>query len=144
MIHIPHGDANDSQIQRLDYLTEHKRWEAEKTREAHQLDDDMIEEGLLEEAMSSHMSSSATRPEQQIEEVDYILDQEEHELQELIAMMEQEQDNASQHYGSDDEDYDQIFMECTSAAEPQQLQHQILPNTDANASFDDVDVMDMS
>ena len=77
--------------------------------------------------------------EQEMEEADYILAQEEYELQQLIASMEEDQsvlDNASQHYGSDDEDYDQIFMEVTDAT-----------NTERpfdNSNFEDTDAMDMT
>lgn len=76
-------------------------------------------------------------------EAEYIQAQEESELQELIASMEDDnQDTTSQHYGSDDDDYDQIFMECTVSENivPQQQRHFESPNR----SFDDVDAMDMS
>lgn len=76
-----------------------------------------------------------------MDEADYMLAQEEYELQELIASMEYEHEMASQHYGSDDDDYDQIFMECASAAELQ-LPHQQQPQLETNP--DDVDAMDMS
>lgn len=55
-------------------------------------------------------------------EADYVAAQEEYELQQLIAAMEQqdqENDAASQHFGSDDEDYDQLFMECTTIHDQQ-------------------------
>ncbi|KAJ4294530.1 hypothetical protein N0V90_008221 [Kalmusia sp. IMI 367209] len=127
-------DARGEQIQRLDYISEHKRWEAEKTREAPQFEHDAIEYELEEFASSM--------PRQDFDEVDYILEQEEHELQELIASMErEEQDNASQHYGSDDEDYDELFMEYTSALELQQGQQQQIEQHTDNS---DADAMDMS
>lgn len=72
-------------------------------------------------------------------EADYIAAQEEYELQQLIASMEQEPDTRSQHYGSDDEDYDSIFMECAMTQESQHLQHsQTAPN-----GFQSEDQMDM-
>jgi hypothetical protein len=81
-----------------------------------------------------------------MEEADYVLAQEEREMQELIASMEEQ--DPSQHYGSDDEDYDQLFMECTSvSALRHQHQQRQQPRQDACASFEnfpDADAMDMS
>jgi hypothetical protein len=79
--------------------------------------------------------------EQEMEEADYILAQEEYELQQLIASMEEDQsvlDNTSQHYGSDDEDYDQIFMEVTDATNTER------PFDNANFEDADTDAMDMT
>lgn len=76
-----------------------------------------------------------------MEEADHIFAQEEYELEQLVASMEEDQglpDTASQHYGSDDEDYDQIFMECTTAADTEQ------PFEYTNANFQDMDAMDMT
>jgi len=81
-------------------------------------------------------------PEQEVEEADYVLAQEEREMQELIASMGEEQD-ASQHYGSDDEDYDQLFMEYTTASAPQMSQHH-QPHQDMSTNYPDADAMDMS
>ncbi|KAF2441453.1 hypothetical protein P171DRAFT_336224, partial [Karstenula rhodostoma CBS 690.94] len=106
-------DARGEQIQRLDHISEQKRWEAEKARQALQIHDDRIEEEIEELASSL--------PEQEMEEADYVLAQEEREMQELIASMEEQ--DASQHYGSDDEDYDQLFMEYTDVSALRQ-QHQ--------------------
>jgi hypothetical protein len=91
--------------------------------------------------VSSYTSSSAPQTEQEMEEADYILAQEEFELQQLIASMEEAQsvpDNASQHYGSDDEDYDQIFMEVTDATSTEH------PFDDMNTNMADADAMDMT
>lgn len=71
-------------------------------------------------------------------EADYIAAQEDYELQQLIASMEQESDTKSQHYGSDD-DYDSIFMACAMTSEsqyPQQLHH-------ATSGLQEVDMIDM-
>jgi len=46
------------------------------------------------------------------------------------------QDAMPQHYGSDDEDYDRIFMECTAAADTEQQY--------TNTNFEDADAMDMT
>ena len=83
-----------------------------------------------------------------MDEVDYVLAQEEQEMRELIALMEDEPDNASQHYGSDDEDYDQLFMEYSSTMQPQpqsqQQNHQQQGFSDPSMSIADSDAMDMS
>lgn len=85
-------------------------------------------------------------PEQEMTEADYVLAQEEREMQELIASMEEQ--DASQHYGSDDEDYDQLFMEYTDAStmhQQHQQQEELRQNTNAGfVHFSDADAMDMS
>ena len=131
--------TDSDQIQRLDFISSHKRWEAEKARQAPELEQDYPDEEVWEEAASSYISSSAPQPEWEIEEADYILAQEENELRQLVASLEEDQgpqDTASQHYGSDDEDYDQIFMGCTTASDTEQRPEH------TNASFDDPDAMD--
>ncbi|KAF2280600.1 uncharacterized protein EI97DRAFT_368402 [Westerdykella ornata] len=109
--------ARGEQIQKLDWISEQKRWEAQKTREAPELKDDVIEELVTESALEASSApsfqSNEPRTERDIAEAEYILAQEERELQELIAAMEEEQrngDDTSEHYGSDDDDYDEIFM----------------------------------
>lgn len=130
--------ANYKQIQRLDHISEQKRWEAEKARHAAQIYDDRVEEEMAELASSL--------PGQEVEEADYVLAQEEREMQELIASMEEQ--DASPHYGSDDEDYDQLFEEYTDmSAVQQQPQQRQEPRQDVSARFEnfpDADAMDMS
>ncbi|KAL5394557.1 hypothetical protein PMIN02_004866 [Paraphaeosphaeria minitans] len=130
-------DARGEQIQHLDHMSEQKRWEAEKACQAPQVHDDKIEE---------EMEELASLPEQEMEEADYVLAQEEREMQELIASMEEQ--DASPHYGSDDEDYDQLFMEYTDVSTLRQ-QHRWRQEFRQNASagFEDIpdaDAMDMS
>jgi hypothetical protein len=67
-------------------------------------------------------------------EADYVAAQEEYELKTLIASMEQEDDGASQHFGSDDEDYDTLFMDVGVDHHQSQL---------ASAGFEDAGTMDM-
>lgn len=83
------------------------------------------------------------------DEAEHIFAQEESELQELISSMEEQQEElstnrhetASQHYGSDDEDYDSLFMECALNMDVCASQHNDrLPIT----VLDDVEEMDMS
>jgi len=77
---------------------------------------------------------------QEMTEADYIAAQEEYELQQMIAAMEeqdQENDAASQHFGSDDEDYDQLFMDC---AVEQQYLHS---SQQMGTGFQDLGAMDM-
>lgn len=72
-------------------------------------------------------------------EADWVAAQEEYELQQLIASMDQENDASSQHYGSDDDDYDSIFMECAQVADGSS-QQQVQP---ASAGNENADMMDM-
>ena len=116
-------------------MNEQRRWEADKARRAPQLDDEMIEEELNE-----FMESEP----QEMDEADYVLAQEEQEMQELIASMEAEQADASQNYGSDDEDYDQLFKEYAwNMQHPSPQQHQHV-HQDTRISGTDMDAMDMS
>jgi cation diffusion facilitator CzcD-associated flavoprotein CzcO len=104
-------------------VSERKRWEAEKARQAPKEDDQMVEE-VVEDAPLPDWTSSIPKPTHEMTEADLIAAQEEYELQQLIAAMEeQDQDNdaASQHFGSDDEDYDQLFMDCTTTGDEQHL-----------------------
>jgi hypothetical protein len=133
-----------NQIQRLDFISDHKRWEAEKARQAPELQDDLIEDE--EELPTSYTyTSSSTQfhqlPQEEMSEADYVILQEQQELEALIAAMEDEQhehETASQHFGSDDEDYDQLFMEVTPDVEMFQ-QQAVSPNT----TYDNFDNMDM-
>jgi hypothetical protein len=95
----------------------------------------MAEEDAPLPEWSMNMSQST----QEMTEADYVAAQEEYELQQLIASMEQENDATSQHFGSDDEDYDQLFMECVGTVDQQLQQQTQFPNY----GFDDMD-MDMT
>jgi hypothetical protein len=127
------------QVQQLDFISERKRWEAAKARQAPPEDDDMIEEFTEDAPLPKGTNVPAQRA-PEMTEADYVAAQEEHELQHLIASMEQEacdNDAASQHFGSDDEDYDELLLECAAAADQQyQQQHPSL-------SFEDVVPMDV-
>jgi hypothetical protein len=82
----------------------------------------MIEE-LIEDAPLPEWTSQNSRPTQELTEAE----QEDHE-----------NDALSQHFGSDDEDYDQLFMECTTM-DNQNYQQQ--PQS-SGFSFADMDAMD--
>lgn len=125
------------QIQRLDHMSEQRRWEAEQARQAPQLNDEIIEEELHD-----YMEPESN---QDMDEADYILAQEEQAVQELIASMEAEQEDVSQNYGSDDEDYDQLFKEFAwnMPQQPSQQQQQ-QAHQGASTSGTDIDAMDMS
>jgi len=103
----------------------------------------MIEE-VIEDAPLPEWTSTTPQPQHEMTEADYVAAQEEYELQQLIASMEQENrdnDAASQHFGSDDEDYDQLFMECATTVD-QQKQQQPQHST---SGFEDADMdMDMT
>lgn len=122
-------------------MSDQKRWEAEKARQAPELRDEYIESLVEDVASASHSQHSEAQPEQEMTEEEYILAQEEYELQALIAAMEEEQnqqDSTSQHYGSDDEDYDQIFRECMADDVARET------SSDARHAFLDPDAMDMT
>jgi hypothetical protein len=124
-------------------VTEQKRWEAEKARQAPEISDEFIEQSLAEDVSTAHSTTGNNdgRTQQEIEEAEYILAQEEQELQALIALMEEKaerNDHTSQHYGSDDDDYDEIFMECTSGDKIQTTSASSQPKTL------DPDAMDMT
>jgi len=79
-----------------------------------------------------------SRCHEDMSEADYLAAQEENELQQLIASMERD-DASSQHYGSDDDDYDSLFMDCATTVDEQykqQPQH-------VHSGFTDGDTMDM-
>lgn len=82
---------------------------------------------------------TALQPEPWMTEADWIAAQEEYELQQLVASMEQSNDVSSQQFGSDDEDYDLIFMECATISKEQ---HPYEPQHSYSRLNDD-DMMDM-
>lgn len=101
----------------------------------------MIEE-MIEDAPLPEWTEWTPQSSQELTEADYVAAQEEYELQQLIAAMEQqdqENDAASQHFGSDDEDYDQLFMECTMASDQQYQQDA----SQLGSGYGDVNAMDM-
>jgi hypothetical protein len=109
------------QIQQLDFVSERKRWEAEKARQAPPENDDIVEQ-LLDDATLSELPNNALHFDPEMTEADYVAAREEYELQQLIASMEQDSDARSQHYGSDDDDYDSILMECATTVDEQYQQ----------------------
>lgn len=133
-------EARGEQIQQLDFVSERKRWEAEKARQAppeeQEIDEDFIDDATLPELPQLQ---AAPQHEAWMTEADWVAAQEEYELQQLVAAMEQENDKSSQHYGSDDVDYDSIFMECATSTS-EQYQHQA---QHAFGASNDVDMMDM-
>ena len=70
----------------------------------------------LDQATNAELSTT-------VEMVDEALTQEHQEIEALVALMDQddirehEHDDQPSDYGSDDEDYDRIFMEAVAAAE---------------------------
>ena len=99
----------------------------------------MVEQ-IIEDAPLPSWTTPMPQTTQEMTEADYIAAQEEYELQQMIAAMEeqdQENDAASQHFGSDDEDYDQLFMDC---AVEQQYLHS---SQQMGTGFQDLGAMDM-
>lgn len=134
--------TNGLQLQQLDFVSERKRWESKKAQEAPP-EEDHFDDELLSDATMPQSSTNAPQYEPGMSEADYVLAQEEYELQQLIAAMEHEQNydtTPQQHYGSDDDDYDQIFMECAADVDSRYQQHTQTHNSDCR----DVDDMDMT
>lgn len=134
--------TDPTQLQQLDFVSERKRWESKKASEAPLAEEEVYEE-LVDESALPQFSSSAPQPEPDMTEAEYLLAQEEYELQQLIASMEQDQSQdttSQQHYGSDDDDYDQIFMECATDFDPRHQQ----PPQPQGRGYRDVDDMDMT
>lgn len=96
----------------------------------------------MDDAALPDLSLYAPQHEQGMTEADYVAAQEEYELQQLIASMEQDSDVRSQHYGSDDDDYDSIFMECANTVD-QENQYHPRQSSSGFDVFDEMDTMDM-
>ncbi|KAI4960011.1 hypothetical protein J4E86_001630 [Alternaria arbusti] len=134
-------ESRGEQIQQLDFVSERKRWEAEKARQAPQENDD-IDEETMDDAPLPVLPTHAPQSNPEMTEADYVAAQEEYELQQLIASMEQESDARSQHYGSDDDDYDSIFMECATAGHDQYQQQPQRAQDAFEGDAMDMDMMD--
>ncbi|KAF1934682.1 hypothetical protein EJ02DRAFT_363145 [Clathrospora elynae] len=129
-------ESRGDQIQQLDFVSERKRWKAEKARQAPPENDETV--GELD-ATLPELPSNAPQHDPEMTEADYVAAHEEYELQQLIASMEQESDTKSQHFGSDDEDYDSLFMEFATTGDER---HQQQPQY-AHIGFEGGDEMDM-
>lgn len=123
-------------------MSERKRWENKKAQEAPP-EEEEIDDEILSDATLPQFSSSVSRFEPDMTEAEYLLAQEEYELQQLISSMESEQvreTGPQQHYGSDDEDYDHIFMECAKIVDTGYRQQ----SQDGEDFYRNVDDMDMT
>ncbi|CAF9914175.1 hypothetical protein IMSHALPRED_001839 [Imshaugia aleurites] len=105
-------ESRSEQILRKDFLSKQKEWELDQARSAPEapqaLDDDE------REVESSSM--------EEVEMVDQILSQEYQEFEALISSMQDSADQGDHHqqsttsdYGSDEEEYDRLFMEVMSS-----------------------------
>ncbi|KAH0365204.1 hypothetical protein KCU65_g6256, partial [Aureobasidium melanogenum] len=117
-------DSRIDDMARLDYLKEKRRWEAEQVRSAPQLHPDFAEaEESSEYDLPTYSSQMAWDPQSQSDypldpEADAILQQENEELEALVALMQEDEnrqnqeahDDRSSAFGSDDDEYDNIFM----------------------------------
>ena len=105
----------------------------------------MIEE-YVDDVPLPEWTTSAPQSSQYMTEADYVAAQEEHELQQMIAAMDrqdQENDTASQHFGSDDEDYDALFMECATMDGQHYQQQSQLHAQQQHFGVEDGGAMDM-
>jgi hypothetical protein len=131
---------------RLDYLKEKRRWEAEQVRSAPPQHSDFAEaEETSDYDLPTYNSQMAWDPQSRSEypldsETDLILQQEDEELEALVALMQEEERNqqpnsqealndCSSAFGSDDDEYDSIFMDMidetggTAPGNEQEHQH---------------------
>jgi hypothetical protein len=137
------------QMARLDYLKEKRRWEAEQVRSAPSLHPDFTEaEETSDYDLPTYSNQMSWDPQSHSEyppdsEADLVLQQEDEELEALVALMQEDEnrrnqqansqdahDDRSSAFGSDDDEYDSIFMDmidetggATSGTE-QQHQHE--------------------
>ncbi|KAM0803276.1 hypothetical protein BDR22DRAFT_61496 [Usnea florida] len=104
-------ESRSAQILRNDFFSRQKEWEDDQARSAPEdpqiLDDDEQEVGSISTG--------------EVEMVDQILLQENREFEALVASMQdhaEEEDQSQQdtfsHYGSDEDEYDQLFIEVMS------------------------------
>ncbi|CAD0096908.1 unnamed protein product [Aureobasidium vineae] len=128
-------------------IDDKRRWEAEQVRSAPSLHPEFAEaEEASDYDLPTYSSQMAWDPQSQPEyppdsEVDAVLQQENEELEALIALMQEEDDRRNQQsnsqeahddrfsaFGSDDDEYDNIFMnmidETGGAASVSEPQHQ--------------------
>ena len=115
------------QILRSDYLADLRRWEDECHLTAPEYADDDDQENELPVAsyeavtMDQDGREDAFQGHTMSDEVEAVITQEERELQELLALAEEEERNeemrepGSERWGSDEEDYDSLFMEYLSS-----------------------------
>jgi hypothetical protein len=109
---------------RLDYVRQQRQWQADQARSAPKLREEDYEEtfdttGDADFDMQSLPSSYQVVPHE--DEVDQVLQMEDEELEALLEHMPtnnyndmETQSQWSEHFGSDDEDYDVIFSEMLS------------------------------
>lgn len=111
---------------RLDFVQRQKQWEAEQARSAPLLPSDPIEEEDepgnfdFDFTSSGNAMQVSTQPEQEAED---FAQRENEELEALLSFLPGEQDSApktgmqgneeqmSEHFGSDDDDYDALFSD---------------------------------
>lgn len=124
---------------RLDFMRERKKWEAELARDASYLDSDAIEDEDEEDyalptssaGNAMQISGPGASQQQQMpeEELDEVLMREQEDMNALLSFMPDDegqsaeqrashQEEAPDHFWSDDDDYDALFSQIV-ANEPQ-------------------------
>ncbi|KAF2100539.1 hypothetical protein NA57DRAFT_74145 [Rhizodiscina lignyota] len=117
------------QLLRLDFKSERRRWEDEKARSAPNFFTDALEEEdegpVLSQTSTtfprisqvSDMSMGESSVDEQ-QEAELLRRQEDEEMDELLARMDGEKTQHSSRYGSDDEEYEDIFMGLVGQEQP--------------------------
>jgi hypothetical protein len=140
-------DDNDVQILRSDYLAQRRKWEEDRDREAQNFldyEDEDSEHALPMLPPRSPRLHAQPDDEQQVDEIAQI---EEQELRALLEMQQQQQaqevgiqtqniPSSPTHYGSDDDDFDDIFMELVCSQQQ--------PLSCVEVRQQDAEMMDMS
>jgi hypothetical protein len=155
---------------RLDFVQRQKQWEAEQARSAPLLPSDAPEEEDEEDLSHMIFSGDATQNSMSFsqwqatpEEADEIAQMEDEELEALLSFLpgegndlpqysyqpiqdqgqaqdQQENEPMSDHFGSDDDDYDSLFSDFINAAAHGQCEQSSGPQADTSNG----DAMDMS
>lgn len=130
------------EIERLDFISSKRRWEAEKAQQALSLDDDELAEDSAGHQASSFASNGKLMTEEELQEADAILQREKQELEALINSMNEEsqlQYSAPQGESNEEDDYDRFFREYL--ADPD-LGDPPAPNAIWNTDEDAMDMTD--
>lgn len=113
-----------NQILRSDYIAEQRRWEKQQQRSApafpeeDELEDEENELPIPSQDMmkTDFGERDSFQMHTMSDEVEAIAHQEEQELEELVALVgEETKEPGSERWGSDEEDYDNLFMEYLSS-----------------------------
>lgn len=128
-------EERGEQLLRLDWKSERRRWETEKAKSAPAGWEDAFEleeEGPIRSQSSmgfpaiSQVSAMSVSegPIDEEREAELQREREEREMDDLLALMDHGETQHSSRYGSDDEEYEGIFMELAGQQQSAKLRHE--------------------